>query len=103
MGRATGTAISLPLLGRVYTHSLRTQEQFLKDLADRNVQTASLSVFRQHPLLRRDDGRIVILDLQSVTDLLTSGVYWLLFDGLPQQRRETFRELWGRAFELYVT
>jgi hypothetical protein len=81
----------------------RTREQFLKDLTDRNAFTASLNVFRQHPLLRCDDGRIVILDLQAVTDLLTSGVYWLLYDGLPKLRRERFREIWGRAFELYVT
>ena len=81
----------------------RTQVQFVDDLSDRNVLITSLRVFRQQPLLRLDDGQIVILDLQAVTDLLTSGVYWLLYDGLPRQRRETFRELWGRVFELYVT
>ena len=62
----------------------------------------SINVFRQQPFLRLDDGRVVILDLQFVKDLLTSGVYWQLFDGLPGQKRETFRDLWGRAFELYV-
>ena len=79
-----------------------TRKQFLKDLADRDVFTTSLNVFRQQPFLRLDDGRVVILDLQFVKDLLTSGVYWQLFDRLPRQKRETFRDLWGRAFELYV-
>lgn len=75
----------------------RTREEFLNDLANRNVLTTSLSVFRQYPLLRLDDGRIVILDLQFLTDLLTTGIYWLLFDSVPPERRETFRELWGRV------
>ena len=81
----------------------RTHERFLDDTVGKKALNASLSVFRQQPLLQLSDGRVVILDLQFLTDLVTTGIYWLLFDSLPKQQRDTFRELWGRCFELYVT
>jgi hypothetical protein len=80
----------------------RTREQFLEDLSDTRALPACLILARQRPLLRLDD-RVVILDLQFLADLLASGVYWSTFDSLEPRSRETFRELWGRAFELYVT
>jgi hypothetical protein len=81
----------------------RTRDRFLADTTGKSTLNASLTIFRQQPLLQLSDGRVVILDLQFLTDLVTTGTYWLLFDALPRQRRETFRELWGRCFELYVT
>jgi hypothetical protein len=57
----------------------------------------------EEPGLRIEGGRVIILDLQFLTDLVTTGVYWLLFDSLPKRSRETFKELWGRCFEIYVT
>jgi hypothetical protein len=81
----------------------RTQEHFCQDLANQDAFMSGVRVFRQYPLLSLRDGRIVVLDLQFLTDLLTSGVYYSLFNSLPGKRRETFRELWGRVFELYVT
>ncbi|MEQ1887283.1 MAG: hypothetical protein ABL967_19625 [Bryobacteraceae bacterium] len=80
-----------------------TYERFLADAKSKTVLDAALPVFRQHPLLRIDDARVIILDLQFLTDLVTTGIYWLIFDALSGRRRETFRELWGRCFELYVT
>lgn len=79
-----------------------TREQFLKDLSDPGTITACLATIRQRPFLCIDD-RVVILDLQFLADLLTTGIYWLIFDSLDKQHRDTFREMWGRAFELYVT
>jgi hypothetical protein len=81
----------------------RTRERFLAATTGRSALKASLAVFRQQPLLQLSDGRVVILDLQFLTDLVTTGIYWLIFDTLLRQRRATFRELWGRCFELYVT
>jgi hypothetical protein len=43
-----------------------------------------------------------MLDVQFVVELLTSGVYWSIYDGLPPNKRETFKQLWGRMFELYA-
>jgi hypothetical protein len=80
-----------------------TRESFTQELAQRPLFTQGLNCFRQFPLLRLDENRALILDLQFLVDLLTSGVYWSIFDGLPENRRETFRELWGRLFELYAT
>jgi hypothetical protein len=81
----------------------RTRHQFLEDLDAIRGLPSSLSVFRQQPLLQLDDGRVVILDLQFLTDLVITGVYWLIFDALSKSQRDAFKELWGRCFELYVT
>jgi hypothetical protein len=99
-----GRALTVEQLTRkLAAETPATRERFLADTAGKTALKASLSVFRQQPLLRFGDGRVIILDLQFLTDLVTTGVYWLLFDALPGHRRETFRELWGRCFELYVT
>lgn len=45
---------------------------------------------------------MIILDLQFIVDLLSSGIYWTIFDSLAESLRDTFREMWGRLFELYV-
>ena len=37
-----------------------------------------------------------------MAELLTSGVYWNIFDTLPRERRKAFRDLWGRLFEVYA-
>jgi hypothetical protein len=51
--------------------------------------------------MKLDANRVLILDLEFLAELLTAGVYWNIFDGLPQNRRDTFKELWGRLFEIY--
>ena len=77
-----------------------TREVFIDELRRRAFLGESLNVFRTFPLFRVDANRVLILDLQFLVELLTSGVYWSLFDSLPKENRETFRELWGRLFEL---
>jgi hypothetical protein len=79
-----------------------TRDNFLEELRHRAFLTDSLNCFRRFPLLKIDANRVLILDLQFLVELLTSGVYWSIFDGLPTDRRETFRELWGGLFELYT-
>lgn len=64
-----------------------------------------ITQIRQHPFLRIADNTHLVLDSSCVADLLSSGLYWSIFDSLPgrpSSDRERFRELWGRAFELYV-
>jgi hypothetical protein len=78
------------------------QDRFVQELEGCSFMKSGLVEFRRRPLLMLDDKRAVILDLQFLVDLLTVGVYYSIFDGLPTQRRERFRELWGRMFELYV-
>ncbi len=79
-----------------------TQPSFAADLARRSFLTDSLNVFRKYPMLKLDSDKVLILDLQFVAELLTMGVYWSIFDGLPQKKRDTFKELWGHMFELYT-
>jgi hypothetical protein len=79
-----------------------TQSSFAADLARRPFLTDSLNVFRKYPMLKLDSNRVLILDLQFVAELLTTGVYWSIFDGLPQEKRDTFKELSGHMFELYT-
>lgn len=99
-----GRALTLQqLTDRLAGGAPRTRERFLAETRSNSALNACLNVFRQQPLLRLEGGRVLILDLQFLTDLVTTGIYWLLFDGLPRQQRETFRELWGRCFEIYVT
>jgi hypothetical protein len=79
-----------------------SQATFSEELKRRSFLIDSLNIFRGYPLFRLDNERVVMLDVQFVVELLTSGVYWSLHDGLPQNKRETFKQLWGRMFELYT-
>src|SRR5262249_35005672 len=75
---------------------------FAKEIGRRAFLTESLNIFRQSPLLKLDRNRMLILDLDFLVELLTSGVYWSIFDSLPNNLRPAFKEMWGRLFELYA-
>jgi hypothetical protein len=79
----------------------RTRKDFDEELGRRSFLADSLNIFRQYPLMKMDANRVLILDLEFLGELLTAGVYWNIFDSLPSTQRDTFRELWGRLFELY--
>ena len=79
----------------------RTHKAFGEELERRSFLTESLNHFRQHPLMKLDPNRVLILDLEFLAELLTAGVYWNIFDSLPRNRRESFKGLWGRLFEIY--
>jgi hypothetical protein len=78
------------------------ESTFREELDARRFLTESLNVFQKFPLLEIGPGNIVILDLQFVVDLLSSGIYWTIFDSLAEALRDSFREMWGRLFEVYV-
>ncbi len=73
-----------------------------RELKRKPFLTESLTCFRTFPMLRMDSEQVLILDLQFVVELLTSGVYWSIHDNLPDNKRGDFKELWGRMFELYI-
>lgn len=75
---------------------------FVADATARSFLTDELNIFRRYPLLKVDDEHVVILDLQLIAELLTQGVYWSIFNSLPSDKRNTFRELWGHMFEVYT-
>ena len=80
-----------------------SREALLKEIEERSFLGSGLNFFRHFPLFKLEDNRTVILDLQFLVDLGTSGVYWSIFDGLPRNLREIFQQLWGRLLELYST
>lgn len=80
-----------------------SQESFFDELKRRPFLIESLNTFRTYPFFRLDADRVVMLDVQFVVELLTSGVYWSIHDSLPGPKRSTFKELWGRLFELYTS
>lgn len=96
--RALTTAEFRTRLGGGKAH---TRKAFGEELERRSFLTESLNLFRQHPLMKLDPNRVLILDLELLVELLTAGVYWNIFDSLPRNRRESFKELWGRLFEIY--
>jgi hypothetical protein len=77
-------------------------DRFLAEVRDRHFLARGLNLFRSFPLLRLDENQVAILDLHFLSELLSQGVYWTLFDELPQNARLRFKDLWGRAFERYV-
>ena len=82
--------------------SVVSQTTFSDELKRRPFLIESLTVFRKYPFFRIDAERILMLDVQFVVELLTTGVYWSIHDALPTQKREAFKQLWGRVFELYT-
>jgi hypothetical protein len=96
-------ALSAPALRkRLSAGKPRTRTSFDEEIARRSFLSDSLNIFRQCPLMKMDSNRVLILDLEFLAELLTAGVYWNIFDSLPSNQRDTFRELWGRLFELYA-
>lgn len=79
-----------------------SQATFADELKRRPFLIESLNVFRTYPFIRLDSERVVMLDVQFVVELLTSGVYWSIHDALSSEKRKIFKELWGRMFELYT-
>lgn len=79
-----------------------SRSTFSDELKRRPFLIESLRVFRRCPLLKLDSERVLMLDVQFVVELLTSGVYWSIHDELPDAKRAAFKQLWGRMFELYA-
>lgn len=63
-----------------------SQATFADELKQRPFLIDSLNLFRKYPFLRLDSERVLILDVQFVAELLTSGVYWNMHDGLPREK-----------------
>jgi hypothetical protein len=80
------------------------EEQILSDVK-RDEFVNDITSIRQRPFLKLDEDKFLALDISLVLDLVTTGLFWKIFDSLPpkpSRDRETFLELWGRVFELYA-
>ncbi|HKR66066.1 MAG TPA: hypothetical protein VJZ00_20205 [Thermoanaerobaculia bacterium] len=59
-------------------------------------------VLRQNPVVALPNDKFLVLDRHFVSEMVSSGLYWQIFESLEGSQRERLRELWGRLFELYV-
>lgn len=78
-----------------------SRERFA-DLINNHSFVSDTTQLRRFPFIRLDEDRCLVLDILFVIELLTSGLYWSIFDSLPSASREDFSSLWGRVFELYT-
>lgn len=61
------------------------------------------TVIKQRPIFRRTDDRHSVLDGRFLIELLSTTLYWTLFDAIPDKKaRNTFSTLWGECFESFV-
>jgi hypothetical protein len=59
-------------------------------------------ILRQNPVVALPGDKFLVLDRHFVSEMVSSGLYWQIFEKLEGSQRERLRELWGRLFELYV-
>jgi hypothetical protein len=61
------------------------------------------TVIKQRPIFRRTDGRHSVLDARFLIELLSTTLYWTIFDSIPEKKaRNTFSTMWGECFESFV-
>ncbi|HEV2198817.1 MAG TPA: hypothetical protein VGR73_03280 [Bryobacteraceae bacterium] len=70
------------------------------DLMSSSEFITDFVALREHPLLSVEAGRYIVLDLQFLAELLSSGLFFDLLFTFPRNLREDFLSLWGRIFEL---
>lgn len=96
------TSITLRAYEREIGVRLRSAADLRTYLSSDSAAT-DVVVLREHPIVRVNRSTFLVLDSQLVAELVASQMYWMIFKALTGQRRERFRELWGRLFELYLT
>ncbi|HEU4887420.1 MAG TPA: hypothetical protein VFV49_06005 [Thermoanaerobaculia bacterium] len=107
----------LPSLVRRFLHATAiTHREYARQIGTRlgsatelraymssDAATTDVIPLRDRPILRVSRNKFLVMDSQLVAELVASQMYWMIFNALTGQRRERFRELWGRLFELYLT
>jgi hypothetical protein len=97
----SGIAVSLDTL-KVKLQPLPLSREEFARLVRSDLFATDTIVLRQNPVVALADGRFLVLDRHFVSEMVSSGLYWQIFEGLNGARRNRLRELWGRLFELYV-
>lgn len=96
------TSLSLvDLRNRLTSGKPWTRDHYVELMNGSEFRTDFLAL-RQHPLLAVEGNSYIILDLQFLTELLSSGLFFDLLFGLSRNLREDFLSLWGRIFELSI-
>lgn len=80
---------------------LDTSEAF-REHVNRPNWALDFSAFREHPLLRLRDGRVLVLDLQFLIENASVGMFWNVCRRMSAAGRDRLLAYWGTAFERYV-
>jgi hypothetical protein len=78
-----------------------TEDEYARQMEDSKFRTDFL-LFRQFPLVAMRDTEYVIPNLQFLTELMFSGLFFELYFSVPSKQRELLSSLWGRLFELSI-
>ena len=97
----SGIAIALEALKAKLQPSQLEREEFER-LVRSDLFATDTVVLRQNPVVALPNDKFLVLDRHFVSEMVSSGLYWQIFESLEGSQRERFRELWGRLFELYV-
>ncbi|HEV7241142.1 MAG TPA: hypothetical protein VGQ36_18050 [Thermoanaerobaculia bacterium] len=97
----SGIAISFNALKAKLQPFPLTREEFGR-LVCSDLFATDTVVLRQNPVVALSNDRFLVLDRHFVSEMVSSGIYWQIFESLEGPQRERLRELWGRLFELYV-
>jgi hypothetical protein len=97
----SGAATSFEALKAKLHPLLLTREEFGR-LVRTDVFATDTVVLRQNPIVSLPEDKFLVLDRHFVSEMVSSGLYWQIFESLQGKQRERLRELWGRLFELYV-
>lgn len=67
--------------------------------------TNEFRLWRQYPLVRLSDDRIICVDISFLLDKLQSGIFWIIRDQLEKRKKgdgQKIISLWGEVFEDYA-
>ncbi|HEX4913037.1 MAG TPA: hypothetical protein VFV51_03720 [Vicinamibacterales bacterium] len=97
----SGIAITLPALKAKLQPTPLERDEFER-LVRSDLFATDTVVLRQNPVIALPNDKFLVLDRHFVSEMVSSGLYWQIFESLEGSHRERLRELWGRLFELYV-
>lgn len=78
-----------------------TESEFTSLIDSRSTHNADLTIFRERPVLRNNDGYL-ILDVGFVLDKAGKGLLWSAVKNAPDTECEALLARFGDLFELYV-
>lgn len=97
----SGVAVPLETLKAKLQPLPLTREEFARLIRSDFFATDTV-ILRQNPVVALPGDKFLVLDRHFVSEMVSSGLYWQIFEKLEGSQRERLRELWGRLFELYV-
>ena len=89
------------LRNRLTANKPWTEVEYSRQMEGSKFRTDFLA-FREFPLVAMSETEYVIPNLQFLTELMFSGLFFELYFSFPSKKRDLFSSLWGRLFELSI-